>query len=372
MIEVSVQLARRDFGLEARFAGDGGVTALFGPSGCGKTTVIRLVAGLERPDVGRIVLGDRVLVDTEKRIFVAPHRRRIGLVFQDAQLFPHLSVAGNLGYGRFFTPEPARRVERDAVIAVLGIGHLLERRPATLSGGERQRVAIGRALLTSPDLLLMDEPLAALDEERKLEILPFVEGLRDEFGIPILYVSHAVEEVARLASTVVRMDRGRVTAIGAPEDVMAPAALAHPVGRFDTVSVLTGRIASTDRGYGVTHLVHPAGNMVLPTVIADHGAPIRVTVRATDVSLAREAPGGISTRSQLRGRVATVESGSAAFVHVRLELEGGEHLVAWVTRLGWDSLKLAPGDPAVALMKSVAFDERGVTDRVPRPAGDLR
>ena len=314
MIEVSVRLDRRDFTLDAEFAGDEGVTALFGPSGCGKTTIIRLVAGLERPDVGRIVLDGRVLVDTARGIAVPAHRRRMGLVFQDAQLFPHMTVGANLAYGRFFTPEGRRRIDRDAVVAVLGIGHLLDRRPATLSGGERQRVAIGRALLTSPDLLLMDEPLAALDEGRKLEILPFVEGLRDEFGIPILYVSHAVEEVARLASTVVRLDHGRVTAIGAPADVMAPTALPHPVDRFDAVSVLTGRVGGVDEAYGVTHLVHPAGELVLPTVLADRHEPVRLTVRATDVTLAREAPEGISTRSRLAGRIARVAAGRDAGV----------------------------------------------------------
>ena len=197
MISVAVKLERHDFSLDVAFAGGAGVTGLFGPSGCGKTTVIRLVAGLECPDEGRIVLGDRVLTDTATRTRVPPHRRRIGLVFQDAQLFPHFDVATNLAYGRHFTARPLRRIETAAVVEVLGIGHLMKRRPATLSGGEKQRVAIGRALLTSPDLLLMDEPLAALDDQRKLEILPFVERLRDEFAIPILYVSHSVEAVAR-------------------------------------------------------------------------------------------------------------------------------------------------------------------------------
>ncbi|MER2607323.1 MAG: molybdenum ABC transporter ATP-binding protein [Siculibacillus sp.] len=359
MIEVSVALARDDFSLDVAFTGASGVTALFGPSGCGKTTVIRLVSGIERPDRGRIVLDGRVLTDTARGVRVAPHRRRIGLVFQDAQLFPHLSVAANLAYGRFFTPVDRRRVERDAVIEVLGIARLMDRRPATLSGGEKQRVAIGRALLTSPDLLLMDEPLAALDDERKLEILPFVERLRDEFAIPILYVSHAVEEVTRLASTVVRMDRGRVAAIGSPGEVLAPTGL---VGghRFEAVSVLNGRVESVDPAYAVSTIVHPAGRLVLPSVLPRIGGAVRVTVRATDVTLARGRADGTSVRTALEGRIARIITDAGPFALIELDLAGGEKLHAYVTRLGFDALGLGQGDAVTALVKAVAIDERGL------------
>ena len=192
MIRFACRLTRPGFALDAAFTAGPGVTALFGPSGSGKSTVIRLLAGLERPEEGRITLGDSVLLDTESRRAVPPHRRRIGLVFQDALLLPHLSVKANLTYGRWFTPRGERRIAFDPVVEVLGIGHLLDRRPTTLSGGERQRVAIGRALLASPRLLLMDEPLASLDQARRQEILPFIERLRDAFAIPVVYVSHAV------------------------------------------------------------------------------------------------------------------------------------------------------------------------------------
>ena len=364
MISVDVRLARRDFTLDVAFTGGAGVTALFGPSGCGKTTLIRLVAGLERPESGRIALGDRVLVDRATGTFLRPHARRIGLVFQDAQLFPHLSVAANLAYGRLFTPPARRRIDRDAVVEVLGIGHLLTRRPPTLSGGERQRVAIGRALLTSPDLLLMDEPLAALDEERKAEILPFVERLRDEFRIPILYVSHAVEEVARLASTVVRMDHGRVTAVGTPAEVLAPTAIPRATDRFDAVSLLTGRVLASEPDWGVTRLGHPGGELVLPMLLAASPRPVRVAVRAIDVTLARTLPDAVSTRSRLAGTVAHVAPGPGAFVHVEVALPGGDRLAAWVTRLGWNALALRIDDPVVALVKSVSIDERGISDRI--------
>lgn len=360
MISVDVTLTRSDFTLEAAFTGGAGLTALFGPSGCGKTTVIRLVAGLERPDRGRIAVDDTVLVDTAAGVRLPPHRRRIGLVFQDAQLFPHLSVAHNLAYGRFFTPREKRRVETEAVISVLGIGHLLERRPGTLSGGERQRVAIGRALLTSPDLLLMDEPLAALDDQRKLEILPFVEHLRDAFAIPILYVSHSVEEVARLAATVVRMEKGRVTAVGSPAEVLAPTAPATAIERFEAVSVLTGRIAAVDEAYGVTSIEHPAGTIVVPAILPHPGARQRVTVGATDVTLARARGTATSVRTALVGTISRIATDGGPFALVTLALPGGEKLHAYVTRLGLDALGAREGEEVAALVKAVSIDERGL------------
>ncbi|TBW40313.1 molybdenum ABC transporter ATP-binding protein [Siculibacillus lacustris] len=366
MIDVRVELARNAFRLDVAFAGDGGVTALFGPSGCGKTTVIRLVAGLERPDRGRIVLGDRVLVDTERGVFVPPHRRRIGLVFQDAQLFPHLRVATNLAYGRFFTRPADRAVSRDAVVQVLGIDHLLGRFPATLSGGEKQRVAIGRALLMSPDLLLMDEPLASLDEERKREILPFVERLRDEFAIPILYVSHAVEEVVRLASTVVRLDAGHVAAIGGAAEVLAPTTLAHAGDRFGAVSVLSGKVAALDPAHGVSTIAHAAGSIVVPRLMASVGMTVRVVVHATDVALGRLPDGATSVRTTLAGRIAAITSDvDGPFALVALDLAGGERLYAYLTRLAVDAMQLAVGQSVTALVKAVSIDERGVAG-VPR------
>ncbi len=360
MISVAVTLARGDFSLDVAFEGGAGVTGLFGPSGCGKTTVIRLVAGLDRPDAGRITLGERVLIDTATGARVAPHRRRIGLVFQDAQLFPHLDVATNLAYGRFFTPKPARRVETAAVIEVLGIGHLMKRRPETLSGGEKQRVAIGRALLTSPELLLMDEPLAALDDRRKLEILPFIERLRDEFAIPILYVSHSVEEVARLASTVVRLEHGRVARIGTPGEVLAPTALAPSTGRFEAISVLTGRVTRIDPAYGVSFVEHPAGRIVVPGLLEREGAEVHIAIRATDVTLALGRTPQVSVRTALAGRVAKVATDHGPFALVTMELASGDRLHAYATRLAVDDLGLDVGDGVQALIKAVSIDERGV------------
>jgi molybdate transport system ATP-binding protein len=217
MLRVDVQKRIGGFNLIAAFAGGGRVTALFGPSGAGKTTVVNMIAGLVRPDRGRIVLGDTVLFDADARVNVPAHRRRIGYVFQEGRLFPHFSVAHNLGYGRWMNGLPFDAAEQERVVHLLDIAHLLHRRPGKLSGGERQRVAIGRALLMRPQLLLLDEPLASLDAARKAEILPYLERLRDESGVPMVYVSHQSDEVRRIAETVVRIDNGKVMATGGVE-----------------------------------------------------------------------------------------------------------------------------------------------------------
>jgi molybdate transport system ATP-binding protein len=212
-LEVEVRHNQGTFTLSADFAASGPVTALWGPSGAGKTTIANIIAGLIRPDRGRVALDGEVLVDRGRRVFVAPNRRRIGYVFQDDRLFPHLTVRQNLLYGRVLTPRAQRFVVLDDVVGLLDLGPHLGRRPGLLSGGEKQRAAIGRALLSSPRLLLMEEPLASLDSTRRSDILPYVERLRDEVGVPIVYISHVWEEVERLASTVVRLDRGNVVGI---------------------------------------------------------------------------------------------------------------------------------------------------------------
>lgn len=372
MIAFDCRLERGDFTFDAAFEVGGGVTALFGPSGSGKSTIIKLMAGLERPNRGRIAFGDKVVLDTQARIFVPPHRRRIGLVFQDALLFPHLSVRGNLVYGRWFTPRAERRVGFDPVVEVLGIGHLLDRRPETLSGGERQRVAIGRALIASPRLLLMDEPLASLDGDRKLEILPFIERLRDEFDIPIVYVSHSVEEVVRLAARVVRLDDGKVTTIGAPAEVLPSATLARGGDRFDAISVLTARVKERLPDYGVTVLDHPAGEIVVPGLVADAGRPVQVTIRATNVTLGLGSVGNVSIRTILSGRIARLERGGGPFALATVALPGGDVVRAYATRLAADRLGLNEGDEVQVMVKAATIDERGVASLPPVPQSGSR
>lgn len=220
-LDIDVSLKRGDFTLDARFATGDGVTALFGRSGSGKTTVVDLIAGLLRPDRGRIAINGEVLVDTERRIFTPPHRRAVGYVFQEARLFPHLSVRNNLLYGRWMAGKAPDRAQFERLADLLGLNGLLQRQVTSLSGGEKQRVAIGRALLAKPRILLLDEPLASLDDERKEEILPVLERLRDNQEIPIVYVSHSLPEVARLATAIVVLERGSVRAHGPARDIVA-------------------------------------------------------------------------------------------------------------------------------------------------------
>lgn len=358
MIEFSCLLARPRFVLDARFSAPGGCVALFGPSGSGKTTVAKLIAGLERPTSGRIAIGGEVLVDTAAGVDVPVHRRRVGFVFQDGQLLPHLSVAQNLRYGAYFTPAEARAISSEAIVELLGIGHLLAARPATLSGGERQRVAIGRALLANPRILIMDEPLASLDMDRKAEILPFVERLRDEVGLPIVYVSHAIDEVARLATRIVRLAEGRVVAEGLPSEVFRAPSAPSAAGRHEPVSFLTGTVVRELPDFAMTILSHPAGEIALPGKLAAPGRTLRITVDATDVSLALERPRGLSVRTVLEGKVEAIAQGGGASALVTVELVGGEHIAASLTRLAVADLALVPGSAVYALVKATAIDER--------------
>lgn len=360
MISFSCRLARSRFVLDAAFSFPGGCTALFGPSGSGKSTIARLIAGIERPDRGRIAIGDHVLVDTAAGIWEPVHKRRIGLVFQDGQLLPHLSVRHNLAYGRYFAPREASGVDFDEIIDLLGIGHLLSARPSTLSGGERQRVAIGRALLAAPRLLIMDEPLAALDIARKHEILPFVERLRDTVGLPIIYVSHAVEEVARIANRVVRLAEGRVVAEGSAEEVFAAHMPATPVDRFEAVSFLSAAVLRESPEFAVSVLAHPAGEIVVPALLGGAKGTVRVAVQATNVSLATERPHGLSVRTILKGRIRRIVEGSGPSAAVTVELVGGDSIAAYVTRHAVSDLALGEGCEVYALVKAVSIDERGV------------
>ncbi|MDQ0396165.1 molybdenum ABC transporter ATP-binding protein [Labrys monachus] len=362
MIDVDITIRRAGFVLDAAFTADGGLTALFGRSGSGKSTLLNAVAGLVRPERGHIRVGGTALFEAG-RVFVPPHRRRIGLVFQDAQLFPHLTVRQNLDFSSWFGRARSERLDFDMVVGVLGIAPLLGRRPGSLSGGEKQRVAIGRALLAAPRLLLMDEPLAALDAPRKLEILPLIERVRDEMRVPILYVSHAVEEVARLASRIVLLEAGRVARVGSPQDVLAPLSGQPPAGsllnaRFDAVSLLTARVLSYDERYGLSTLDHPAGRISIPGRAGPPGAAMRVVVRGSDVSLAMRAPQDVSIRTMLAGRVTGIAVDEGPVARVDLALAGGDRLSAFVTRNAVDELGLAQGGDVVAMIKAASIDAR--------------
>ena len=348
------ELSHPGFALDVDLALPGsGVTALFGPSGSGKTSCLRCVAGLERGARGRLVVAGETWQDSERGLFLPPHRRALGYVFQDANLFEHLDVRRNLLFGWKRVAPGERRLALEQVVELLGIAGLLTRMPARLSGGERQRVGIARALLTSPRLLLMDEPLAALDAERKAEILPYLERLTRELALPILYVSHAPDEVARLADHLVLLEQGRVLASGPTSAVLArldlPIALAEDAG-----VVLEGRVLGHDPDYGLLSLGLPGEQRVLLAhAPLSPGQALRIKVLARDVSLSLERQHS-SILNALPATVAEIASTrSPAQVLLRLDL-GGTALLARITRYSLERLSLQPGSQVWAQLKSVA------------------
>ncbi len=354
-LQVDIRHRLGAFSLDATFETGGRLTALFGPSGSGKTSLVNLIGGLLRPDEGRIVADGRVLADTAARILVPKHKRRIGYVFQDARLFPHMTVGQNLRYGRFFTPVSERYGDMDSVVELLGLGHLLDRRPGLLSGGEKQRVAIGRALLASPRLVLMDEPLASLDDQRKAEIMPYIERLRDETKIPIVYVSHSVSEVARLATDIVVLDDGRVAAAGPTSEILQRLDLLPEEERGEGGAVLEMQVTGRNEAFGMSSLTSRAGEIHVAGLDAETGATVRVRIRARDVIIATERPRGLSALNILAGRIVGVSSGNGLFADVLIDCNG-EVIAARITRQSSQMLGLQPGLDVFAVVKSVTFD----------------
>ena len=356
MLEVSARHRLGAFTLDVAFdAPTPGVTALFGPSGSGKSTVLSIVAGLLRPQAGRVVLDGAALLDTAAGLDVLAERRRCGVVFQDAKLLPHLSVETNLRYGMRRAPRDASGPCFAEIVGLLGIEPLLRRRPRALSGGERQRVALGRALLSRPRLLLMDEPLAALDGARKAEILPFLLRLRDAAGVPVLYVTHALDEVDRLADTLVLMEAGRVLAAGPLETLAARTDLPTLSGRRDAGAVLSCMIQAHDIPRGLTCLGFPGGELRVPLRAEPAGAFLRLRLRARDVAVATKAPIGISSHNILPATIAAIAPAGPHEVFVTLHV-GPTPLLARLTRDSVGTLGLAPGVAVFALVKSAAFD----------------
>ena len=369
MLQVAVEHRFGKFALAASFDSASGLTALFGRSGAGKTTLVNAIAGLFRPDRGRIALDGEALTDTALGIFVPARRRRIGYVFQEGRLFPHLTVRQNLLYGRWLAPRGGAPGDIDQVIGLLGLDALLGRRPSTLSGGEKQRVAIGRALLSRPRLLVMDEPLAALDEARKAEILPYIERLRDAAGVPIVYVSHQVAEVARLATTMVVLDDGRVAASGPTAAIMGRIDLFPLTGRAEVGAILATRVAAHDAQFGLTTLCAAAGELRVPHLDLPVGAALRVRIRARDVMIALARPEGLSALNVLPGTVAEIGQTSGPIVDIRLDC-AGEPLIARLTRRSVGNLGLAPGVPVYAVIKSIAFDHHAFAGTAPQSGAD--
>ena len=357
-VSVSITHAFERFAVEAAFdIREGGVTALFGPSGAGKTSIVNAIAGLLRPRRGHIAIAGKPVLDTDTGLFVPPHARRVGYVFQDARLFPHMSVEDNLRFGWRRAPARATAEDVDHVIRLLGLEALLGRKPAKLSGGEKGRVALGRALLSSPELLLLDEPLAALDAARKAEILPYLERLRDEARIPMLYVSHSLDEVTRLADSVILLKDGRVAAQGSVFDLLGDLGFSAATGLPPYGAAFEVRVSHQRVEDELTVLAFAGGELVVGNLERPVGTRLRVRVRAEDVMLAREEPRAISANNVLRASVSAMHEGPGAQADVQLDC-GGAKLVARITRASVARLALAPGVPVFAIVKSVTVDPR--------------
>jgi molybdate transport system ATP-binding protein len=350
-LDVAVTRRLGAFTLDVAFQAPAGVTAVLGRSGAGKSTLVAAVAGLTRPDAGRITLGDAVLFDRAARVDLAVRKRRIGVVFQESRLFPHFSVRTNLMFGR--RRSEAGGADFDQVVETLGISALLDRRPRSLSGGEKQRVAIGRALLSNPHALLFDEPLAALDAERKAEIMPFLETIVAGAEIPVIYVTHALEEARRLADRLVVLDAGRVTADGPVEAAVMAAGLESAADRFLDGVTVEAEIVEIDQTYQLTGLALGAHRVWVPGVIGDVGEPTRVRFLARDVALALDPPHRTSVRNALPGLVRSVKRGEGPYAIVSVDV-GGAVIRAEITRRAAAELGLAPGRVVYALIKSVA------------------
>lgn len=357
-LRVDITKAQGAFTLRAKFDAPEGITVLFGPSGSGKTTLINAIAGLSTPDTGEITLEDTPLFDSARGINLPTHKRGLGYVFQEARLFPHMSVERNLRYAARVQGLALDANEYERITALLGIGHLLARRPARLSGGEAQRVALGRALLSRPRILLADEPLAALDRKRKEELLPYFERLRDETGIPIVYVTHSPSELGRLASRVVALEAGEVVRV-----MSGPEALADPdlmPGGVRGVGALLSAMVAAHHPDGLSELSAGEETLLLPRVPQEIGQTIRLRISAQDVILSRTKPVGLSALNALKGRVTHVREGAGPGAIVSLETAAGA-LQARITRRSVAAMGLALGDEVFAIVKtlSVAREDIG-------------
>ncbi|WP_434054488.1 molybdenum ABC transporter ATP-binding protein [Roseibium sp.] len=356
MLDVDIAGRVGNLEFQARFASEGGVTSLFGQSGSGKTTLTNMIAGLLVPETGRISLDGTILFDAAKGVNLPVQERRIGHVFQDARLFPHLSVKSNLTYARWAGRRTGDR-DLDEVVELLGLSALLGRKPGRLSGGERQRVAIGRALLSDPRLLIMDEPLASLDQARRNDILPYLDRLCGEAGIPILYVSHSIEEVARLSDTLVILSDGRTPAYGPVAEMLTRTDLGRATGRHEAGALIHGKVTGTDAAWGLTHVDIGGASLQIPDLPADTGDTVRLRIRARDVALALDPPTGLSIRNAFEASITSISEETGPYAEILCVLND-QTIRARITRASVADLELVPGKRVTVLIKSVAIDRR--------------
>jgi len=347
------------FSLDVAFEAGPGVTGIIGPSGAGKSMTLSAIAGLTRPERARIALGDEVFVDTARGIFMPPEQRRVGYVFQEARLFPHLSVAENLDYGAKRRGS-AGAMTRAEVIDLLGIGALLDRRPHRLSGGEAQRVAIGRALLSAPRLLLMDEPLSSLDIRRRREIMPFLEALHRQLDLPILFISHNIDEIVRLADRVLVLHGGRIAASGEVAEVLnrldvQSLILGADDNAADPATILEARVSRHDAAHYLTELDIGGASLAVPALTLAPGARVRLRLHARDIALATERPAALSIQNVIEAKIVEIKTAGPSQVDVELAVGAQLRLFARITNRAAEQLQLASGRPVWALVKSVAL-----------------
>jgi molybdate transport system ATP-binding protein len=347
-----------DFSLNVALDAPSGVTGIIGPSGAGKSMMLQIIAGLQRPDYGQITFDGETLSDTEQRTHISPERRRIGYVFQDALLFPHLNVAQNLDYGSK-RRESTGQISRDDVISLLGISPLLDRRPHHLSGGEAQRVSIGRALLSNPRLLLMDEPLSRLDPRRRADILPFIEALHRQLDLPILYVSHNINEITRLADRVCVLHAGQIMASGGVAEVLNQQDMQRLIlsgeNDDDPASIVEAQIEAHDASLHVTTLALGSARLSLPLHDLALGSTVRLRIHARDVAVALERPEGLSIQNIIESQIVEISSVASGQLDLALAIDGTHRLNARVTRRAGEQLSLTPGMKVWALIKTVAL-----------------
>ncbi len=356
---VDIKLALGGFSLEVDHSFElGGITALFGASGAGKSLLLRVIAGLESSAQGRVGFGAEPWQSTGR--FVPAAKRGVGYVFQDSRLFTHLDVAGNLR----FAAKRSGATSFDAVVKTLDLHPLLSRHVSALSGGEKQRVAIGRTLLTAPRLLLMDEPLAALDHNRKTRLLPYIARLPEAFDVPVIYVTHSVEEVTRLADRMVVLANGRLLAAGSVADTLARLDITEASGKFEAGSVVRAVVTGQDARFHLTELKLAGQALSMPASAVELGTTLRLRIRARDVAIAVARPTGLSIRNVLKGRIVEiVQEAETAFAEVLLDIGEGQRLRARITRASVAELALSVGDTVFALVKSVSFDRRALPKR---------
>ena len=357
MLSVNITKAFSSFRLETQFeVEEGSITAIFGKSGSGKTSTINAIAGLSRPDVGVIQIGNTTLFDQNMRINVPIYKRQIGYVFQDDRLFPHMTVRNNLIYGTAKTRYMADSLNLTDITGLLELAPLLERRPRTLSGGEKQRVAIGRALLSNPKLLLMDEPLASIDVQHRFEILPFIQRVREKIGITIIYVTHALEEVIFIADQIILLSEGQVTAQGTVEEIMSRLDLHPMTSRFDAGAVISATYSGYDREFDLGELSFDGGILRIAGLNAEIGSPLRAHIRARDVSLMLDKPKDTSVLNVFKGELIEIRHEEGPQLDLLINI--GTPLIARITRKSLNDLNLDIGSKVYAMIKAVAIDRR--------------